>query len=148
MNVLAQSRHRKNAPDWKPFTWEEIDEIFKSSDIVSLHCPLTSETKGVVNASTLKQMKPTAFLINTSRGGLVVDADLANALNNGRIAGAALDVVSTEPPPPDNPLLHAKNCVITPHHAWATLEARQRLTKTTAANIAAFLDGKPQNVVN
>ena len=148
MRVIAESRSRKHAPNWQPFAWAELDEIFSTSDFISLHCPLTPETKGLINTASLAKMKPTAFLINTSRGALVAEADLAEALNKDRIAGAAVDVLSVEPPMPDNPLLTAKNCVITPHHAWATLEARQRLMKTTAENIAAFLSGKPVHVVN
>ncbi len=148
MNVIAQSQHRKNAPEWRPFDWGDVEEIFQAADIISLHCPLTTATKGIINAASLAKMKPTAILVNTSRGGLVVESDLADALNQRKIAAAAVDVVSTEPPPADNPLLTAKNCVITPHHAWATLAARQRLMKTTAENIAAFLLSKPQNMVN
>jgi glycerate dehydrogenase len=148
MNVLAQSRRRTYAPDWKPFAWAEVDEILSQSDVISLHCPLTPETKGIINATSIGRMKSTAILVNTSRGSLVVETDLATALNRGQIAAAAVDVLSTEPPAPDNPLLAAKNCVVTPHHAWATLAARQRLMKTTADNIVAFLAGKPQHVVN
>ena len=148
MRVIAESRSRKHAPNWQPFAWAELDEIFSTSDFISLHCPLTPETKGLINTASLAKMKPTAFLINTSRGALVAEADLAEALNKGRIAGAAVDVLSAEPPLPNNPLLTAKNCAITPHHAWATVEARQRLMKTTAENVAAFLAGNPANVVN
>jgi len=115
---------------------------------VSLHCPLTPDTKHLVNADRLARMKPSAYLINTARGPLVQEADLAEALNNGRIAGAGIDVLSVEPPLPDNPLLTAQNCVITPHIAWATRAARQRLIAISAANIAAFLAGTPQNVVH
>ena len=116
--------------------------------MVSLHCPQTSENRELLNASLLQRMPPHAFLINTARGGLVHEADLAAALNSGRIAGAALDVVSHEPIRPDNPLLQAKNCLLTPHIAWATLAARRRLMQTTAGNLAAFLQGAPLNVVN
>jgi glycerate dehydrogenase len=115
---------------------------------VSLHCNLTPENTGMVNASLLGRMKRHAYLINTSRGPLVTEADLAAALNSGRIAGAALDVVSAEPIRDDNPILRAKNVTLTPHIAWAALEARQRLMKTTADNIAAFQAGQPVNVVN
>ncbi len=125
-----------------------LDELFRRTDIVSLHCPLTPETQGLVNAARLALMKPTALLVNTSRGPLIVDADLAAALNSGRLAGAALDVLSAEPPPADHPLLTAKNCLITPHNAWATRAARARLLDTAVANVRAFLDGKPQHVVN
>jgi len=126
----------------------ELDALFRLSDVVSLHCPLTPETQQLVDCRRLASMKPSAFLINTSRGPLVDDQALADALSSGRIAGAGLDVLSTEPPPPDNPLLHAKNCFITPHVAWATKAARERLLRTVVDNVRAFLDGRPQNVVN
>jgi glycerate dehydrogenase len=126
----------------------EVDELFRRSDVVSLHCPLTDKTRHLVNATRLAQMKPTAFLLNTSRGPLVDEPALAEALQSERIAGAALDVLSVEPPRGDNPLLSARNCLITPHIAWATRAARQRLMQTAVANIKAFLSGKPQNVVN
>jgi len=124
------------------------EEIFRRADVVSLHCPLTDETRGIVNAARIATMKPAAFLINTGRGPLIVDQDLADALNAGRIAGAGLDVLSTEPPPSGNPLFTAKNCIITPHIAWATHASRARLMEIVAANLRAFLDGKPRNVVN
>jgi glycerate dehydrogenase len=126
----------------------DLDTLFRESDVVSLHCPLTPETKGLVDATRLAMMKPTAFLVNTARGPLVDEAALAAALNAGQIAGAAVDVLSVEPPPASNPLLTAKNCVITPHVAWATRDARRRLIDVTAANLAAFAAGQPQNVVN
>ena len=125
----------------------DLDYLFRESDVVSLHCPLTTATKELVNARRLSSMKPTAFLINTSRGLLVDEPALAEALNSGRIAGAGLDVLSTEPPAADNPLLTAKNCLITPHNAWAMRAARARLMKTAVENVRAFLAGKPQNVV-
>jgi len=126
----------------------DLDTLFRESDVVSLHCPLTPETKGLVDARRLAMMKPTAFLVNTARGPLVDEAALAAALNAGQIAAAAVDVLSVEPPPASNPLLAAKNCVITPHVAWATRDARRRLIDVTAANLAAFAAGQPQNVVN
>ncbi len=126
----------------------DLDTLFRESDVVSLHCPLTPETKGLVDAWRLAMMKTTAFLVNTARGPLVDEAALAAALNAGQIAGAAVDVLSVEPPPASNPLLTAKNCVITPHVAWATRDARRRLIDVTAANLAAFAVGQPQNVVN
>ncbi|MCE9629281.1 MAG: D-2-hydroxyacid dehydrogenase [Planctomycetia bacterium] len=126
----------------------DLDTLFRESDVVSLHCPLTPETKGMVDARRLSLMKPTAFLINTARGPLVVEADLAAALDAGRIAGAGIDVLSVEPPPASNPLLTARNCIITPHIAWATRNARRRLIDMTAANLAAFAAGRPQNVVS
>jgi glycerate dehydrogenase len=113
-----------------------------------LHCPLTPETQGLIQAKTIGLMKPTAFLINTSRGPLVNEADLAAALEQGHIAGAGLDVLSVEPPPASNPLLTARNCIITPHIAWATRNARRRLIDVTAANLRAFVAGRPQHVVN
>jgi glycerate dehydrogenase len=124
------------------------DSLFRQADVVTLHCPLTPATKGLLNASRLALMKPTAFLINTGRGGLVVEKDLADALNAGKIAGAGLDVLGTEPPRPDNPLLTAKNCILTPHIAWATRAARERLMRAVVENVQAFLAGKPQNVVS
>jgi len=127
---------------------DDPDALLRESDVVSLHCPLTAETKHLINVARLAKMKPTAFLINTARGGLVNEADLAEALNSGRIAGAGLDVLSVEPPPVDNPLLRAKNCFITPHIAWATRNARARLLQIAAANLRAWLAGRPQNVVN
>jgi glycerate dehydrogenase len=125
-----------------------LEAVLRSSDIVSLHCPLTEATRGLVNAQTLSWMKPGAFLINTSRGPLVNEADLAAALETGRIAGAALDVLSTEPPAADNPLLHARNCLVTPHNAWAAGAARARLLDTAVQNVLSFLAGRPANVVN
>jgi glycerate dehydrogenase len=126
----------------------EMDDLFRESDVVSLHCPLTPQTANLVNARRLSLMKPTAFLLNTSRGLLVDQAALADALNSGRIAGAALDVLATEPPPADNPLLTAPNCIITPHLAWATRAARSRLINIAVEKVRAFLQGTPINLVN
>lgn len=125
-----------------------LDELFSTCDIISLHCPLTPDTQHLVNASRLKSMKPTAILINTSRGPVVNEQELATALNNGTIAAFGGDVLSVEPARADNPLLTAKNCYLTPHTAWGTLEARTRLMTILKENIEAFLSGKPQNVVN
>lgn len=125
-----------------------LEDIFRDSDFISLHCPLTAKTEKIVNAARLQSMKSTAFIINTSRGQLIDEPALAEALNSGRISGAGLDVLSLEPPAPDNPLLTAKNCNITPHFAWATQAARQRLLETVVQNIRGFMTGKPQNVVN
>ena len=124
-----------------------LDELFATADVLTLHCPLTDETHQMVNTERLASMKPTAVLINTGRGPLIDEAALAAALTEGRIGGAALDVLSTEPPPADHPLVGCPNCIITPHIAWATIEARRRLMQIAADNIAAFLAGKPQNVV-
>lgn len=126
----------------------ELEDVFRLADIVSLHCPLTAQTEKLVNEQLLSLMKPTAFLINTSRGPLIDEQALADALNNAKLAGAGLDVLTTEPPTEANPLLKAKNCYITPHIAWATRAARKRLLKVTVDNVAAFLAGQPQNVVN
>jgi glycerate dehydrogenase len=125
----------------------ELDDLFRQSDVVSLHCPLTPATANLVDARRLALMKPSAYLINTSRGPLVDEGALAEALAAGRLAGAGLDVLSLEPPPADNLLLAAKNCCITPHIAWATCAARQRLLDAVVANVRAFLAGRPQNVV-
>ncbi len=145
--VLGGSRSRKNAPDWPGFAWADTEEIFETADIVTLHCPQTPENTGFINAALLKKMKPSAFLINTARGGLINETDLREALENNVIAGAALDVVGTEPMRADCPLLGAPNCIITPHVAWSSGPARQRLLDATVANIRGFLDGKPQNAV-
>lgn len=126
----------------------DLETLLRESDVVSLHCPLTADNTGMINAKRLAWMKPNAFLINTSRGPLIDEPALADALNAGRLAGAGLDVLSQEPPSPDNPLRKAKNCMITPHIAWATHAARTRLVDTAVANVKAFLDGKPTNVVN
>ena len=146
MNVLAHSPSARAAPPFVRFVG--IETLFKESDVVSLHCPLTPDTKNLVNARRLALMKPTACLLNTSRGLLVDEPALADALNAGRIAGAGLDVLSVEPPPASNSLLHAINCIITPHNAWATRAARARLMRIAVENVRAFLAGKPQNVVN
>jgi glycerate dehydrogenase len=148
MRMIAASASKTNPPDLPGFEWCEVDELLRRADVVSLHCPLNSETRGMINAAALTRMKPSAFLINTARGPLVIEQDLADALNSGRLAGAAVDVLSTEPPLPDSPLLRAKNCIVTPHIAWATKEARTRLLDTAISNIRAFLQSYPQNVVN
>lgn len=146
MKVIVVTRSNKPSDERMQFV--DLDTLFKTSDVVSLHCPLTGETKHLVNATRLAQMKHTAFLINTSRGALVDEPALADALNNATIAGAGLDVLSVEPPPKDHPLFNAKNCVITPHFAWATRESRQRLMNIAIENLRAFINGKPTNVVS
>lgn len=147
MNVIAADIYKESPPEYD-FTWKEVDEIFAEADAISLHCFLTEENEGMVNSALLSTMKKTAYLINNSRGQLINGQDLAEALNQGFLAGAALDVVAVEPIKPDNPLLTAKNIIITPHNAWATLAARKRLMDTTVENIKAFVDGTPINVVN
>ena len=147
MKVIASlSGRAKDTP--RNVSVVALDFLFRTSDVVSLHCPLTPETRSLVNAPRLALMKPTAFLLNTSRGPLVEEAALADALNNGRLAGAGLDVLSTEPPTADNPLPTARNCLLTPHIAWATRAARARLMETAVGNVRAFLEGRPRNVVN
>jgi len=150
MKVLATSRtsikpDHGGVSDYAQFV--DLDTLFRTSDVVSLHCPLTPETHGLLNAARLQMMKPTALLINTSRGPLIDEPALADALRRGTIAGAGLDVLSSEPPPVDHPLLGLENCVVTPHIAWATRSARSRLLETVVDNVAAFLAGRPQNVV-
>ena len=148
MQVIACSRRQTDQSNRKNFRWASTLELIEQSDVVSIHCPLLPETKGLINKDSLKKMKPSAFLLNTSRGPIVVDEDLADALNNGTIAGAGLDVLSVEPPLADNPLFAAKNCIITPHIAWATKEARERLMQSVVDNLKAFISGHPVNVVN
>ena len=142
MQILA---HRRTASDDPQFV--SLDRLLSESDVVSLHCPLVPDTKELINAAKLAQMKPSAFLINTARGALIHEPDLAAALNTERIAGAGLDVLSVEPPLASNPLLSARNCVMTPHIAWATRNARLRLLEVTTANIRGYLLNRPQNVI-
>jgi glycerate dehydrogenase len=147
MEIFYYDKGNKISPD-ENMEQVDLDMIFSKSDFISLHCPLTDETQQLVNRERLNQMKPTAFLINTSRGPLMDEIALADALNNNRIAGAGIDVLSIEPPAADNPLLSAKNCTITPHIAWATKAARQRLMDVVVENVQAFLNEQPQNVVS
>lgn len=146
MSVLVQSRSKpKDLPEDIKFC--DLDSLAQESDVISLHCPLTDQTKHVVDSGFLRKMKSTAFLINIGRGGLIVERDLTDALNNDEIAGAALDVLEKEPADPTCPLLKAKNCYITPHISWATAAARKRLMKIALDNLKAFLSGQPQNQV-
>ena len=147
MEVIATRRGSGGADAVPGVRLVDMDTLFRESDVLSVHCPLTPETRGLVNRARLATMKPTAYVLNTSRGPVVDEADLAAALNAGTIAGAGLDVLSTEPPAADNPLPGAKNCVITPHIAWATRAARERLLGVVVSNIRAFTDGQPRNVV-
>lgn len=147
MKIIVNSRNEIiNLPEYA--TQVNLKKIFKESDVISLHTPLTAENNQFVNNKMLTLMKSSAYLINTGRGGLIRESDLAEALNSNKIAGAGLDVLSTEPPQKDNPLLSAKNCVITPHIAWATIAARKRLMNVAVDNVRAFINGKLQNVVN
>lgn len=147
MRVIATTAHPDKYAE-KTVVFTDADTLARESDYISLHCPLTPQTTGLVNAQFLSKMKKSAFLVNTSRGPVVDEQALAQALDNGSIAGAGLDVLSDEPPKADNPLLTAKNCLITPHIAWAPTETRQRLMDIFTENIRGFVTGKPINVVN
>ena len=148
MNIIGNSRTQTDQSSRKNFKWASVSELLKQSDVVSIHCPLTPETQGLINTQSLKTMKSSAFIINTARGPIIVDQDLADALNQGVIAGAGIDVLSTEPPEPNNPLFNAKNCLVTPHIAWASFEARSRLMGIMENNIRTFIAGEPVNIVN
>ena len=145
--VIFTSRRQEDLPEGM-LKAQSVDDVFATCDVVSLHCPLNDETRNMADARRLAMMKPSAILINTGRGPLVDEAALAAALNEGRIYAAGLDVLSTEPPRSDNPLLTARNCFITPHIAWATFEARKWLMDIAVGNVRAFIDGKPANRVN
>ncbi|TBW39473.1 D-2-hydroxyacid dehydrogenase [Siculibacillus lacustris] len=147
MTILAFDAYQDESLESPTLRYAGLDELLSQSDVISLHCPLTETNRGMIDAAALAKMKPTAFLLNTSRGPLVVEQDLADALNAGRLAGAALDVLSSEPPARDNPLLTARNCIVTPHIAWAAQAARQRMMTIAEENLAAFLAGRPINVV-
>ena len=147
MNVLVFTPHPK--PDeFKIVTFVDFDKLCKESDIITCHCPLTPQTENLIDKNAISKMKKSAIIINTSRGPVVNDRDLADALNNGDIQAAGVDVLRVEPPTADNPLLTAKNCIITPHIAWAAYETRKRLLGILEDNLKAFIDGNPQNVVN
>lgn len=148
MNVLAYAPRPKDKAELKTVKFVTLDELLKESDIITCHCPLTNETKGMINEETITKMKKSAIFINTSRGPVVDEKALANALNNEMIQGAGLDVLSVEPADKDNPLLNAKNCYITPHIAWAAKETRERLLGILEDNLKAYIDGHAQNVVN
>jgi glycerate dehydrogenase len=147
MNVLSVSRTPKNNEPGDNFKWCSLDELLQQSDVISIHCPLTKETEGLINLERLKQMKRTAFLLNTSRGPVINDKDLALALNENLIAGAGIDVLSVEPPVEGNPLIGARNSIITPHIAWATTEARQRLMDGVLENLRGYVEGRVVNNV-
>ena len=148
MNVVAHTANPDKYKDVSDVSFVSLDELLGKADIVTLHCPLTPATTGMVNAEFIGKMKSSAYLINTSRGPVLNESDVAAALKNGRLAGAGVDVLSTEPPSSENPLLSCENCLITPHIAWAAFETRQRLISILEQNINAFLAGKPINMVN
>ena len=148
MNVIAYSPNTRTYSGFGQVDFVSLDEVIKESDFVSLHCPLTADTNGLVDINFLSKMKKTAVLINTSRGPVINEADLKKALDEGIIAAAGVDVLSAEPAKEDNPLLACENCIITPHIAWASLEARTRLMNIFRSNVEGFVSGKPVNVVN
>ena len=148
LKVLVYNRTKYNEFENENLQFVTLDTLLKKSDFVSLHCPLNNQTEGIINADNLVKMKKSAMLINTSRGPLVVEKDLAAALNSNIIAAAAVDVISEEPMQKDNPLLNARNCIITPHIAWASKEARLRLMDTAVGNLKAFIENSPKNVVS
>lgn len=148
MKILAVDEYPNRALESETLRYVTLDELYAGADVISLHCPLFDNNKGMINQASIAKMKPGVLIINTSRGPLINEADLAAALASGRVGGAAVDVLSSEPPRLDNPLLSAPNCIVTPHIAWATKEARSRLMDIAVDNLAAFIDGKPKNVVN
>ncbi|WP_282124153.1 D-2-hydroxyacid dehydrogenase [Algibacter mikhailovii] len=148
LKVITYSRTIQPENETENCKYVNLDELLNNSDIISLHCPLNDDTKGIINKSNIEKMKDGVMLINTSRGPLIIEEDLKEALNSNKISGAGIDVVSMEPILPNNPLLKAKNCIITPHIAWAPKEARKRLINTAIKNLESFLKGEPINVVN
>lgn len=148
MKVLAYDAFKRPELESDTCHYVDLDTLLKESDVISLHCPLFPDTEGIINKDTIAKMKDGVMIINDSRGPLIVEQDLRDALDSGKVAGAALDVVSTEPIKMDNPLLGAKNVILTPHIAWAPKESRQRLMDIAVANLKAYVDGQPQNVVN
>lgn len=148
MNVLAYDQYKNQSLESNTMKYVELDELMAKSDVITLHCPLFESTKGIINKNTISKMKNGVKIINNSRGPLIVEEDLAEALNSGKVGAAAVDVVSTEPIKMDNPLLKAKNCIITPHISWAPKESRERLMNIAIENLNQFLEGNPINVVN
>ena len=148
MKVLAYDAYRNPALESETCQYADLDEVLAKSDVIALHCPLFSETEGMINRESIAKMKDGVIILNNSRGPLIVEKDLAEALNSGKVAAAGLDVVSTEPIRGDNPLLTAKNCILTPHISWAPRESRQRIMDCTVDNVRAYLQGAPINVVN
>ncbi|WP_308991255.1 D-2-hydroxyacid dehydrogenase [Mariniflexile litorale] len=148
LNILAYNRSKDVSLESETCRYVELDELFEKSDIISLHCPLLESTKGIINKNNMAKMKDGVMIINTSRGGLIVEEDLKEALDSGKVGHAAVDVVSKEPIEEDNPLLKAKNCIITPHIAWAPKESRTRMMNIVVNNLKAYLNGSPKNVIN
>jgi len=148
MKVLAYEENPKKQLESETLKYVSLEKLLSESDVISLHCPLFESTEGIINKDTIAKMKDGVMIINDSRGPLIVEKDLAEALNSGKVGGAALDVLTKEPAPMDNPLLSAKNCIITPHIAWAPKEARERLMSIAVNNLERFLEGDPVNVVN
>ncbi len=147
MNVIASTLSSREMSETDSFRYEETEEVLKESDVIVLHCPLNEETREIINKDTIRMMKDGVILINNGRGPLLNEQDTADALNSGKIYAAGLDVLSTEPPSPDNPLLTARNCYITPHISWASKEARERLIDLSALNLEMYLKGTPVNTV-
>lgn len=148
MKVLAYNRTREKVIETESVRYATLEVLYREADVIMLHCPLTEENEGFINKESIELMKDGVLIVNNARGALINEADLADALNRGKVAGAGLDVVSEEPISEDNPLLKAKNCIITPHIAWASLEARQRLLNIAVENLSKYLEGNPINVVN
>ena len=148
MKVLAYDTYENRDLENENCRYAPLDELLAEADVISLHCPLFPETWGIINKENIEKMKDGVMIINNSRGPLIVEEDLRDALNSGKVAGAAVDVVSTEPIKEDNPLLSARNCIITPHIAWAPKESRQRLMNIAVDNLKAYVKGNPVNVVN
>ena len=148
MKIIAVDEYPNKTLESDTLRYGTLDELYAQADVISLHCPLFDNNRGMINKAAIAKMKPGVLILNTSRGPLINEVDLAEALKSGRVAGAGVDVLSCEPPKLDNPLLSAPNCIVTPHIAWATKEARSRLMDIAADNLGAFLKGKAQNVVN
>ncbi|OGO79107.1 MAG: glycerate dehydrogenase [Clostridiales bacterium GWB2_37_7] len=148
MKVLAYNQHPDKALESDTLKFAELEELFAESDVISLHCPLLDSTKGIINKNSIAKMKDGVIIINTARGPLIVEEDLAEALNSGKVYAAGVDVVSVEPIEADNPLLKAENIFITPHIAWAPIESRERLMNIAVDNLISFINGKPENIVN
>jgi glycerate dehydrogenase len=148
MSVLAFDAHPDRRLESETLRYVDLDRLYAESDVISLHCPLFDSNRGMIDTAALAKMKRTALLLNTSRGPLIVEQDLADALNVGRIAGAALDVLCEEPPRPDNPLLTARNCIVTPHMAWSTMEARRRMMAIAEENLVGYLTGRVVNAIS